>query len=35
MLLYLACSAFYFVWETLAKFGLLAGNMESNTQNEE
>jgi len=35
MLLYQTFSAFCLVWETLAKFDLLAGNMEFNTQNEE
>jgi hypothetical protein len=35
MLLYQTFSAFCLVWETLAKFDLLADNMEFNTQNEE
>jgi hypothetical protein len=30
-----ACSTFYVVQATLAKFGLLAGNMKFSTQNEE
>jgi hypothetical protein len=30
-----ACPTYFVVWATLAKFGLHAGNMKFNTQNEE